>query len=357
MRHGDARRIIARLLQGQGFGEQAICQASMASLQDLDDCPDALKELLALVDDLGTDAARPYHGPLLQASIPRDERELCAQLAPAIADRPVDVGLSLASLSALCQLWPHVASDERQLLRTRFLNGLWTRTAPDEAVATRERLTGWQRLLPTAMGGNAPNMASLQALLTEPTPEGAYRVLCEHIDPRVDLRTLGRVLGTLGVAMLRQFHDRDGQALHVLLGAVALERLVSFIDPQVWTVLAAQLAHQLWWCRRGAHLSPILTCIDPTRLGLGEAVASGDVTLAQRAARAASAEPARFWAEVWALLGACVAQRDDFWPRALGAVSAIAWRSGRDAVSPDDAAALATVFADIAHHRERIFAP
>jgi hypothetical protein len=199
-------------------------------------------------------------------------------------------------------------------------------------------------------------VASLQQLILERTPEAAYRRLAETLDPQVDLRTLARVLGTLGVSLLRQFHDREGVSLHVLLGAVALERLVEWTDPEHLAILVSQQAHQLWWCRQCAHLPPILTCIDPSQLGLIEAVATGDVTLAQRAARSVSVDAERFWADAWRLLGESISRRDEQWPRALGVLGAIAWRCGRAAVSPDDAAALATVFADLAHHRDRITA-
>src|SRR3954469_10402323 len=154
MRHAAARRIVARLLQGQGFGEQAIAQALMASLQDREDCPETLKQLLEHVDDLGSDMARPYQGPLNQAPLPRDQRELCVQLAPVISDHPADVGLSLASLLALAQIWPHVSTEERPLLRVRFLNGVPSRRADADSQASREQLIAWQRSLPTAIGGS-----------------------------------------------------------------------------------------------------------------------------------------------------------------------------------------------------------
>jgi hypothetical protein len=357
MRHAAARRIIARLLQGMGFGEQAISQALMAALQDRDDCPDALKQLLEQSDEAGTDSASPYHGTLNQAPIPTDERELCLQLAPAIAEHPANVGLSLASLAALVQLWPHIASEERPLLRVRFLNGLTSRGAEAESQATREQLRAWQRLLPTALDLAAPSVVSLQGLLLETTPEGAYRCLAEHLDPHVDLSTLARVLGTLAVAVERQFHDREAMALHVLLGTTALERLAPLMDAEVTALLMAQLSHQLWWCRQRSHLVPIRNCIDPTSRPFREAVASGDISLAQRAARTLSQDPQAFWQETWILLADSISRQDEELPRALGVVSAIAYRSGKGMVSPDDAAALAACFAGIAHQRDRVLLP
>lgn len=358
MRHVAARRIILRLLQGQGFGEQAVAQSFLAALQDRPTCPPALTQLLAeQTDELGTDSARPYQGVLNQAPIPKDERELCAQLLPAIIDQPHHLGLSLAALASLVALWPHISTDERPLLRTRFLNGLRSRQGDGEAAVDRQQLREWQRTLPTVMGASTPTVAGLTQLLSEPTPEGAYRCLAEHLDPSVDLRTLAHVLGTLAVAVLRQFHDRDGMVLHVLLGANSLESLSALIAPEDLVIALAQLGHQLWWCRQRAHLPPIRTCIDPTPAVFRPAVASGDVTLAQRAARSLSTQPAAFWSEVWELLAESVARRDEDWPRALAITSAIAARAAGSAISPDDAAALAAVVTDMAHHRERVFTP
>jgi len=326
----------------------------MSALQDREDCPEALKQLLDQSDEIGTDFAHPYHGALNQAPIPTSERELCLQLAPAIGDHPANIGLSLASLAALVQLWPHVASDERPLLRVRFLNGLTTRHAPLESQASREQLRIWQRMLPTALDPVPPSVASLQGLLLETTPEGAYRCLAEHLDPHLDMRTLARVLGTLAIAVQRQFHDRDAVALHVLMGASALERLAPLIEPELVASLMAQLSHQLWWCRQRSQLVPIRNCIDPTSWPFRAAVASGDISTAQRAARTLSQEPQGFWQETWILLGDSISRHDEELPRALGVISALAWRSGRGAVSPDDAAALAACFAGIAHQRDRI---
>jgi hypothetical protein len=355
MRHPSARRIIIRLLQGQGFGEQAVAQDLMAALQEQGACPDSLAaQLAALTDELGTDSARPYQGPINQAAIPHDGRELCAQLLPAILDQPADIGLSLACLATVVELWPFVSSQERPLVRVRFMNGLLSRRADAGSQVAREQLRSWQRDLPTEMCPATPTMAGLQRLLSEVSAEGAYRCLAEHLDPRFDLRTLAHVLGTLAVAVLRQFHDRDGDVLHVLLGATGLERLCGSVDPELIATALAQLGHQLWWCRQRAHLPPIRTCIDPSQPGLRAAITSGDVTLAQRAARALSNTPSAFWTEVWALLEESLARRDEEWPRALSVVGTILYRSGTAAISPDDAAALAAVVTDMVHQRERI---
>ncbi len=327
----------------------------MAELHDCDNCPTALTALLAeQTDEIGTDSARPYHGALNQAPIPQNERELCAQLLPAIIERPTDIGISLACLAALARLWPHISSDERPLLRVRFLNGLASRRAEPEAEVSRQQLRDWQRNLPTSMSSSEPSVGGLKQLLLSLAPDAAYRCLAEHLDPRFDLRTLCHVLGTLSVTVLRQFHDRDGLVLHVLLGANGLERICEHCEPDLVAMALAQLGLQLWWCRQRAHLPPIRTCIDPAQPELRSAVASGDVTLAQRAARSLSHEPARFWTCIWELLTESVSRRDEDWPRAVSTASAIACRTGTGSVSPDDAAALAAVMTDMAHHRERI---
>ncbi|MBA3709706.1 MAG: hypothetical protein H0W83_12910 [Planctomycetes bacterium] len=355
MRHALARMVISRLLSGEGFGERAVTHALAAHLCDRDDCPDFLRgRLYAQKDLIGTDAAAPFIGSLNQLPIPRDERELCAQLAPTLIDHPGSTGLNLSSLLALVHLWPHVANEERPLMRLRFLNGLTSRTAPTGSFATRDQLRAWQRNLQTTAGDILPTVATLQLLLDEPTAEGAYRRIAEHLGPAVDLITLNHVMGALAIMVMLRFHDRDRIALQVLLGTVACEQLAQWMGPEHLVILTAQLAHQLWWCRHEASLSPVLVCLDPSTVPMVDAVNSGDVTLAQRAARAEARVPAQFWEGAWRLVAGSIERQDEEWPSALRLVSAIGWRTSGQAVSPDDAAALAAVLATYAHLRDRV---
>ncbi|MBA2482009.1 MAG: hypothetical protein H0V44_15190 [Planctomycetes bacterium] len=352
MRHALARRVVSGILAGDGFGQRAVTHALVASLSDRAECPDDLRRTLdGSADTIGSDSAAPYLGVLNQRPIPRDERDLCAQLAPTLIDHPSDTGLNLASLLSLVEVWPHVASDERPLLRLRFLNGLIARRSPAGSFVTRDTLCAWQRQLQTTAGDTPPTVATLQSLLDEPTAQGAYRRIAEHLGPSVDLKTLNHVLGALAIQVMLRFHDRDGTALQVLLGTVACEQLVAWMPPEHLAILTSQLAHQLWWCRHESSLPPVLVCIDPSSAPMVEAVTSGDVTLAQRAARVEARVSEQFWESAWRLVTASIKRQDDEWPSALRLVSAIAWRTGSQAVSPDDAAALAAVLAAYAHHR------
>jgi hypothetical protein len=355
MRHALYRQVIASVLRGQGFGEKAVAQAFAGIVLDRKDCPAALRDLvIARLEDLGTDRAVPYVGLLNQQAIPDDATALCAQLAPVLIDHPADTGLNLACLFAIARLWPHATAEERPLLRTRFLNSVVSRPASSGSYATRDQLCRWQRTMPTAFGNTAPSVASLNGILSEADPAAAYRCLAEHLDPSVDLPTLSWVLGALSVNVLVRYHDPENVTLHVLLGTIASERLAGMIPPEPQATLLAQLAHQLWWCRQRANLPPVRTCLDASTVALVAAVNSGDLTLAQRAARLAAREPATFWAASWELLTGWLERRDEQWAQALAMVCATAWRAGEDALSPDDAAAMGSVLADLAHHRDRV---
>jgi len=355
MRHTLFRQVIGSILRGQGFGEKAVAQAFAGIVLDRRDCPPALRDLvIQRLEDLGTDRATPYVGLLNQQPIPDDAIALCAQLAPVLIDHPADTGLNLACLFAIARLWPHATPEERPLLRTRFLNSVVSRPASSASYATREQLCKWQRTMPTAFGNTAPSVASLGDLLSESDPAAAYRCLAEHLDPSVDMPTLSWVLGALAVNVLVRYHDPENVTLHVLLGTIASERLAGMIPPEPQATLLAQLAHQLWWCRNRANLPPVRTCLDPSALDLVAAVNSGDLTCAQRAARQTAREPAKFWTASWELLGGCLERRDEQWAEALAIVCATAWRAGEDALSPDDAAAMGTVLAYLAHNRDRV---
>ncbi len=353
MRHFSSRIVIERVLHGDGFGDENVALALAAGLIDrgkaMGDLPHALETLAktALVE-----TAPPYTGTWNQLPIAKDEAELAAQLAPALAEHPVDAGLGLGALAALVELWPHVSADERPLLRVRFLNGVFARHAPADAQATIAQLTRWSRDLPTCVGGDVPQVATLSRLLQEISPEGAFRQLAEHLDPSVDFRQLASVLGALAVHLLVRAHDHERQVSHVLLGTVAVERLAGLVPGAVMATLIAQLAHQLWWCAQRAHLAPVVACLDVVTPPFAEAVRNGDISQAQRAARTLAHDPERFWTETWALIAQQLYRPDAQWPHRLAIAAAIAWRA-HDGLAPDDAAALASVLADRAF-REQI---
>ena len=353
MHHTSARVAITGLLNGSGFGERGLALVTAASLGDADQ--DAIRLRQAAIEralELPCDRTISYSGPLLLAPIPSTERQLCQQLCPAISQQACDVGMQLACLAALASVWPHVGSNERSVVRGRFLDGLVSSPPPTGSVVTTQQLCSWQRDLPTVFGDGTVSVASLKAMLLESQPKAANSVLAEHLGMNADVATLSWALGALTVQLRLQYHDIHRQILHVLLGTVASERLVAWAEPDHLITLVAQLAHQLWWCRHEGHLPPVRTCIDHAHRTLAEGIASGDLTVAQRAARAAAKQPAEFWHQVWAMLDERITHNDPQWTQALHISVATAWRTSTDAGSPDDAAALGTVYADLAY-RER----
>jgi hypothetical protein len=350
MHHTSARAAITALLAGRGFGERGLALVTAASLGDADQSAVRLRAAaLERAAARPSDATTSYTGPLLYAPIPADERELCLQLCPVVIEHPNDVGMQLACLAALAALWPHVGSEERALLRSKFLDGLASQQAPAGAALSSAQLCAWQRDLPTAFNENQASVASLKSMLAETQPKNAYRVLAEHLGINADLASLSWVLGALSIQLRLQYHDLDRRILHVLLGTVACERLAAWAAPEHLLTVISQLAHQLWWCRHQANLPPVRTCLDPAPRPFAEAVASGDLTVAQRASRAAAKQPGEFWDAVWNLLGERISHNDSNWSQALSMAVAIAWRTSGDVISPDDAAALGTVFADLAY--------
>lgn len=293
-----------------------------------------------------------YNGPLLIAPIPADGKALCKQLCPALIEHGQDIGFHIACLAALVSLWPHVGSDERPVLRLRFLAGLGVQRLPAISALKPAQLCAWQRDLPTALGMNHASVASMKALLGEPSAKLAYRVIADHLGINADLATLSWVLGALTTQVRLQFHDPQRHLLHVLLGTVACERLATDVAPEHLATLLAQLAHQLWWCRHEAGLTPVRTCLDHAQRGLAEAVANGDLTAAQRAARASAKQPAGFWDAIWKLLDERLAAHDPQWYVAMELIAAIAWRTSTDIISPDDAAAVGTVLADLSYREK-----
>ena len=126
MQHVWARQTISRLLSGSGLGAGAVVIARAAELHERigGTIGTTLWELaVAQV----AEQAVPYTGPLNQQPVPSDAAGLLAQLAPIVVANPSDTGLNVSLLALLADLWPHVTTDERPLLRVRFLNGLMER--------------------------------------------------------------------------------------------------------------------------------------------------------------------------------------------------------------------------------------
>jgi len=354
MHHAAARFAISHILMGDGFVSRAVALTLAANLDDVTAAPAAVcSRAKARSAAMVSDRAATYIGPLLAHTLPSTQSELCAQLAPAVAALPADAGMQLAALDALASLWPHVASHERPQLRLRFLASLAAGQSDPGSTVSCSQLRAWQRDLPTVHGDSVASVASLKGLLSEAQPELVYRGLAEHLGANMDLPRLSGVVGALSTQTLLYLRDPAACLVHSLLGSVACERLCAWTPPEHLATLLCQLVHQLWWQRNQAGLSPVRGCLDSAAPPqLLTAVRSGDITAAQRAARAASKDPAVFRMSVWTLLDEWTARDDSEWLHALALVSAFLARAGDGALSPDDAACLATVFAEMAY-RER----
>lgn len=353
MHHTSARAAITSLLAAKGFGERGLALVLAAACGDADQQAVALRQAaLQRAGEMPSDAITSYTGELLIAPIPADEAALCRQLCPATIELAKDVGLHLSCLAALVALWPHVAQTERGLMRQRFLDSLVNDRHPAEVHLSSEQLIAWQRELPTAKSEPHASVSTLKGLLQETSAKDAYRVMADHLGINADLPTLSWVLGALTVQVRQRFHDPDRRLLHVLLGTVACERLAAHAQPEHLATLITQLGHQLWWCIHRAKLAPVRTCIDPATPDFAEAVASGNLTAAQRSARALAKDPASFWEQAWKLVEERIQANDPHWYVALELVLVAAWRTSTDAVSPDDAAAVGTVLADLAYREK-----
>lgn len=350
MHHTSARIAIAHLLATKGFGERGLALVLAAACGDA--CEQAVvmrQQALDLAGAMPEEPTTSYIGELLYAPIPTNEIELCKQLCPATIDMAKDIGLQVTCLAGLVALWPHISSSERALMRQRYLDGLMSDRAPTDMHLSSATLTAWQRELTTAKSEPNASVATLKGLLHETTPQDAYRIMADHLGLNANLATLSWVLGTLAVQVRLKLRDPKRYLLHVILGTAACERLAEFAPPEYLATLITQLGHQLWWCYHEGKLPPIRTCIDHDMQDFHVAIASGNSTAAQRAARTLGQQPALFWQETWNLVSEHIAAQDPMWFVALQLVLVTSWRTSTDVVSPDDAASVGTVLADLAY--------
>lgn len=300
------------------------------------------QRLLAATVAAATDPATAYSHPLNQLAVPVDATGLCRQLAPAVIAHSANPGLGAASLWALANLWPHAGTEERPLLRTRLLNGLASRRCADSALLTSFQLREWQKKIPTSFGTLPPSVASLRGILEVDDPLAAYLLLAEHLGMVPNLETLCWVLGSLAVQLAQTYHDRGGGIATVLQGLVACEQLGPHVPAEQLVAVISQLAHRLWWLRAHGGLHAIRVSLDSSSRPYLPALHSGDITLAQRAARSlASQHVNRFWEETWQAFAEVLGCRPGKLPRLLALCHAAAWRAGDGVVSGEDASAIA----------------
>ena len=351
MQHASARQSIARFMAGSGFGEQGLTVGLAAELLAL--LPGALGEgLHQAALNLTPEPATLYTGPLNQQPVPGTVQELAAQLVPAVIAHAGDTGLSLALLVLLVDLWPHVANEERPLLRVRFFNSLGERATsvgsksglPREAIVTGAELKVWNRYLPTATGGSG-GAGELQRLLTAGNAQAAYHLLADHLIGGTDPATIARILGTLALQIADGREDRQGMLLGVIAGAVAAERLVAVAPPEHYPTLLAQLAHQLWWAANGAEL-PRRRQDESSADDLVAAIVAGSASAARRRARSLRHDDQAWWTTLRPVLLGLAGRDPHRVRRAVTAAWVLAVRSTNRVVAPDDAAAVVAILAD-----------
>lgn len=351
MQHPWARQTISRVLAGSGFGAQALAVALAADLQER--VPQALAD--ALMDSaqaLTPEPATPYAGPHNQAAIPSSAADLIAQLAPVTVANPGDTGLNLGLLMVLAELWPHVSSEERPVLRVRFLNGLMERAGAvgtragvaRESVVTTAELKVWNRYMPTSTGGGG-SAAELPKLLTAGTGQEAYHQLADHLIGGMQPATLARILGTLAVRLIDSREDRHGDLLHPLVGAIAAERLAQYAPPDSFTTLLSQLAHQIWWSANRAGLAKRTGSEVPID-DLNSAIANGSAASARRKARTLHLDEAGWWSTLSPAFISLTGRDPDRVRRAIAGAWTLAARSANRVVAPDDAAGVVALLAD-----------
>jgi hypothetical protein len=348
--HATARLAIACILNGSGLAGRATALVLACRLHDDFDCPEALRR--SILDRClagGPDQAPPFAHPLNQQAVPDDEAGLCAQLVPALIAQPADQALNATALWSLVQLWPHCGADERPLLRTMLLNGIAARRSDDAAALTSFQLREWQKKVPTHYGTLTPSVASLRGVLATNDPLAAYLLLAEHLGMQVDLETLCWVLGSLTVHLLHEHHDVRGDLAGLLIGTTACERLVPLVPTEALITVISQLNHRLWWLRAHGRLRVIRKSLDQSQRPFGPAIATGDITQAQRAARAlVSQQPGAFWSATWQAVGEWLPPDQPGLLRLLTVLDAARWRADDGVVALDDASAIAAVLAELA---------
>jgi len=353
--HATARLALGRILAGSGFGDTTTGLVLACRLHDDQGCPEDLRRgILERCLAAPPDEAPPYAHPLNQQPIPEDERALASQLLPALIAHPANQAKNTTALWCLVELWPHCGADERPLLRTRLLNGIAAQREDEASFITTFQLRDWQKRVPTHYGTLTPSMASLRGILDAETPLAAYLLFAEHLGMEVDLQTLCWVLGSLTVHLQHELHDLRGELAALLLGTAACERLVPLVPSEGMVTVLSQLAHRLWWLARHAHLRPIRKSLDQTQRPFTSAVATGDITLAQRAARTlASQQGHLFWGQAWSAVEQWMPKDRTVLLRLLSVLDSARWRAHDDAISVDDVSAIAALLAEMAWWRQQ----
>ncbi len=348
MHHTSARRVIGWLLEGSGFGRRGLTLAAASCLGDASIEAVHLRDLaLRLGSALPPERVPASKSAMTHAILPTNERQLCEQFCAAIADDPSEIGYKLACLGALVRLWPHVGADERARLRGQLIDAFAAMQAPADSLLTAETLRDWQRNLPTCHGGSGDLLvAELKDLVERTDPAAVYAAIADRMQQGCDLGMLFRAVGSLAIRLRLGHRDRQCRLHHAVLGAIAGEELVKHAPPATMATILVQLTHHLWWCRHHAGLEALPSNGTDCGASLAAAVAIGDPALARRAARAASKRPEIFWDDSWTIMEGMLKEEAAGWPEALSMLVAIAWRTGHNVISPDDAGIIGLTFTE-----------
>lgn len=362
MKHGHARECLAAILMGTGFDERAQALVHAALMRS---DPVFAEDLGALIHhaarELPLDHGDLSSSPKLTSALPDGVEELCAQLAPLIIDHPQDIAAQVASLQQLCGLWPHASREERAHLRLNWLGSLSQRQSPPGSYVLRATLREWQRDLPTVGGDGNTCAAVLCDMLQSSSAKEAYGCLSMYLGAHADLPTLAWTLGVLSEQILLHHFDPHSHSIRALIGTIACEQLVAHTRPEVLVTIVSQLAHYIWWSSHHNKRRELRPSNHPHDMSLFDAVSSGDIYAAQRAARVALADRNLFWHEVAKSLALVVELGHRSWTSAVDAVIAVRYRGGDRAVlSPDDAATVGAALASAKyradHHSQRLVA-
>lgn len=348
MHHTSARRVISWLLEGSSFGRRGLALTAASELGDASQEAVRLRDRsLQMSSALPIEKIESSSSTAAHAELPANESQLCQQMCVEIIANPAEIALKLANLGAVVRLWPHVGADERARLRNMLLQSFAAQKSPSESILKPETLRAWQSRLPTYHGViEKLQTSALRELLNNPDPAAVYVGIVNHLHPGCNLNVLFRVVGSLAIRMRLSHRDRDCRLHHMVLGAIAAEELVRYASPGQMATILTQLVHQMWWALHHAGLEVRPSSNVEVGVGFIAGVASGDPVRARREARAASQNPENFWNDAWIILEGLLQDQAPGWPEALTTIVAIAWRTGPNVISPDDAALIGLVFAD-----------
>ncbi len=350
MNHGKARQIIPLILEGDGFDIRCLALVDAAQLIEIPGLKEeTIQQAIEAARQLTPDQINGSPETLTLDSIPDNQNDLANSLLPHIIKNPQHTGRQIGTFSALAELWPHASNAERPALVQRWYASLRQRRAPEDSFLSSETLCSWQTAQPTAAHETSPKAAGIQGMLEEETAQGAYYVLASYLGTNMDLPTLTRIIGALTVHVLLYKFDSKAYVLQGLAGILALHRMCNYARPDLLATLLSQLVHQIWWCRNAGNIARL----QPGSSGsmtLQQAVDTGDMTAARRAARIEAMDPASFWLEINDLLARTITNSHQSWTRGLTAVRVLHQRAGgHGCIGPDDAAAIGATFAAIQH--------